>query len=55
VRELALECQQWLREALAQPFDGTTVVVTHFAPSLHSADPRYGNVPRHGRLLQCAG
>jgi hypothetical protein len=21
------------------------VVVTHFAPSLHSADPRYGHVP----------
>lgn len=45
VREQALVCQQWLREALAVPFDGTTVVVTHFAPSLHSADPRYGNVP----------
>jgi len=44
-RELALEAQQWLRQALAQPFDGTTVVVTHFAPSLRSADPRYGLVP----------
>ena len=44
-RELALECQAWLREALATPFDGTTVVVTHFAPSLRSADPRYGLVP----------
>ena len=41
-RELGLECQQWLRAALAQPFHGTTVVVTHFAPSLLSADPRYG-------------
>jgi hypothetical protein len=41
-REQALVCQAWLREALAQPFDGTTVVVTHFAPSLRSADPRYG-------------
>ena len=27
------------------PFDGTTVVVTHFAPSLQSADPRYGLTP----------
>ena len=45
VREQALVCQQWLREALAEPFAGTTVVVTHFAPSLHSADPRYGLVP----------
>jgi hypothetical protein len=44
-RELALACQQWLREALGEPFDGTTVVVTHFAPSLRSADPRYGLVP----------
>jgi Icc-related predicted phosphoesterase len=45
VREHALQCQAWLREALVQPFDGTTVVVTHFAPSLRSADPRYGLVP----------
>ncbi|WP_298933565.1 metallophosphoesterase [uncultured Ramlibacter sp.] len=44
-RALALECQQWLRQALEQPFDGTTVVVTHFAPSLRSADPRYGLTP----------
>ncbi|MGV3569501.1 MAG: metallophosphoesterase [Ramlibacter sp.] len=44
-RELALECQQWLRAALERPFDGTTVVVTHFAPSLRSADPRYGLRP----------
>ena len=44
-RELALDCQQWLRGALAQPFAGTTVVVTHFAPSLRSADPRYGLTP----------
>ena len=45
VREQALLCQQWLRDALAQPHDGRTVVVTHFAPSLRSADPRYGLVP----------
>lgn len=45
VRELALECQQWLRQALGQPFDGSTVVITHFAPSLLSADPRYGMTP----------
>jgi hypothetical protein len=44
-RELGLECEQWLRRALAEPFDGTTVVVTHFAPSLRSADPRYGLTP----------
>ena len=44
-REQALVCEQWLRAALAEPFDGTTVVVTHFAPSLRSADPRYGLTP----------
>ena len=45
MREQALVCQQWLRDVLQQPFDGATVVVTHFAPSLRSADPRYGLVP----------
>ena len=46
VREQSLLCQQWLREALQQPFDdGPTVAITHFAPSLKSADPRYGLVP----------
>ncbi len=45
IRELGLEGQQWLRQALAEPFDGTTVAVTHFAPSLKSADPRYGLTP----------
>lgn len=44
-REQALVCQAWLRDALARPFAGTTVVVTHFAPSLRSADPRYGVTP----------
>lgn len=45
VREQAIQCQRWLVNALAQPFDGKTVVVTHFAPSLMSADPRYGLAP----------
>jgi Icc-related predicted phosphoesterase len=45
MRELALECQDWLRQALLEPFKGTTVVVTHFAPTLRSADPRYGLTP----------
>lgn len=45
MRDQALVCQAWLQEALAVPFDGTTVVVTHFAPSLRSADPRYGVAP----------
>ena len=45
MRELGLDSQAWLTQALAQPFAGTTVVVTHFAPSLLSADPRYGRTP----------
>ncbi|WP_101049576.1 metallophosphoesterase [Macromonas nakdongensis] len=45
MREAGLHSQAWLRDALAQPFDGPTVVVTHFAPSLRSADPRYGLTP----------
>lgn len=45
LRELALDDQAWLRAALAAPFAGATVVVTHFAPSLRSADPRYGATP----------
>jgi hypothetical protein len=45
MREEALRCQDWLQAALAQPHEGPTVVVTHFAPSLRSADPRYGLTP----------
>lgn len=45
VRALALDSQAWLTQQLAKPFAGPTVVVTHFAPSLLSADPRYGRTP----------
>ena len=45
LRERALESQRWLRQALATGFDGPTVAVTHFAPSMLSADPRYGLTP----------
>ncbi len=45
IRAMSLDCQDWLRGALALPFDGATVAVTHFAPSLQSADPRYGLTP----------
>jgi hypothetical protein len=41
-------CRVWLEQALAlraaQPVQAT-VVITHFAPSLRSADPRYGRQP----------
>jgi hypothetical protein len=46
VRREALDCRAWLAGALAEPPVGrwdTTVAITHFAPSLRSADPRYGS------------
>ncbi len=47
VREEALVCGAWLRAELKQPKAGwdKTVVITHFAPSVRSADPRYGKQP----------
>ena len=41
MRELALNCQSWLRTELAKPYQGKTIVVTHFAPSAKSQDPRF--------------
>lgn len=61
VREEALRCRDWLRARLMAGGDAgscaavpaaaaptpvdATVVITHFAPSLRSADPRYGTQP----------
>ena len=48
VRSEALVCLDWLDRELSMPAAGRwqrTVVVTHFAPSLRSADPRYGRQP----------
>ena len=48
VRDEALACRRWLEGALDEPADGrwdATVVITHFAPSFRSADPRYGRQP----------
>ena len=42
VRRLAQQHRQWLEVELAEPFDGTTVAITHTGPSARSADPRYG-------------
>jgi hypothetical protein len=43
VRAEALSCRQWLAEELKRPHTcDATLVVTHFGPSLRSADPRYG-------------
>lgn len=47
VREEALACRAWLAAELATPVADchATVVMTHFAPSFRSADPRYGDQP----------
>jgi hypothetical protein len=48
VREESLACRTWLAAELLEPAKGRwdkTVVVTHFAPSLRSADMRYGSQP----------
>jgi hypothetical protein len=51
VRQEALACRAWLAAALAEPAPAAatgwdrTVAITHFAPSLKSADPRYGPLP----------
>ena len=47
MREAGLECRAWLEATLAAPSEDCDrcVVITHFAPSLASADPRYGSQP----------
>ena len=48
VRQEALACRDWLAGAVADRAGGradATVVVTHYGPSLRSADPRYGAQP----------
>ena len=53
VRAEALACRAWLEGELQRRRDGwdRTVVVTHFAPSVKSADPRYGE--RSGTASFC--
>ena len=56
VREEGLADRAWLEGELTQPSRGRwdrTVVVTHFAPSVRSADPRYGRQP--GTASFCNG
>ena len=47
VRDEALQCRAWLQQELRRSGGDwdKTVVITHFAPSLKSADPRYGGQP----------
>ena len=46
VRAEGLACRAWLDATLPRRGDwDRTLVITHFAPSLRSADPRYGRQP----------
>jgi len=46
MRAEALGCRDWLARELRRPHDNdATVVITHFAPSAQSADPRFGQQP----------
>jgi hypothetical protein len=48
VRAEGLACRAWLESELPRRPEGqweSTVVITHFAPSIRSADPRYGRQP----------
>jgi hypothetical protein len=52
MRDESLACRLWLADELRRPSPGSgadgwdlTVVITHFAPSLRSVDPRYGAQP----------
>jgi predicted phosphodiesterase len=61
IRRLGVEDRQWLANRLAEPRVEPRVVVTHFAPSLQSLDPRFGHQPstacfcnRDDDLLACA-
>ncbi len=48
VRQEALNCRAWLDAELARAPQGRwdqTLVITHFGPSLRSADARYGKQP----------
>ena len=48
VREESLRCRQWLEQELQRAPQGRwdkTLVITHFGPSLRSADARYGRQP----------
>ncbi|HWK83153.1 MAG TPA: metallophosphoesterase [Caldimonas sp.] len=53
IRAEALVCRAWLEAELMRPPGDweRTVVITHFAPSLRSADPRYGH--RSGTASFC--
>ncbi len=44
-RRIFDESVAWLDERFAEPHEGPTVVITHFAPSLQSIHPRFADSP----------
>lgn len=45
--DLHLQARDWLKQALAQPHDGPTVVCTHHAPHAGSIHPQYAGNPHN--------
>ena len=41
--KLCVTHREWLERALTRPFEGTTVVITHFAPHRNSIAPQFVN------------
>lgn len=46
---------EWLEARLAREHDGTTVVITHHAPSPGSVHPRFADSPLNGAFVSDAG
>ena len=47
-RKQHLVAREWLRQRLARPFEGKTVVITHHAPHERSVHRRYAGSPVNG-------
>src|SRR6056297_1174096 len=45
LRDAATTQRDWLIERLAEPWDGRTVVVSHYVPTVFSVDPRFRESP----------
>ena len=49
--ELCLAHKKWLTQKLAEPFDGDTVVITHFAPHSGSIAPAFTGHPANAGFI----
>lgn len=45
------QSRAWLQKKLDQPFDGSTVVVTHHAPHPNSIHPRFAGLPLNAAFI----